>query len=296
MSRLREVVDGFPLATLTVLVVCVVVEVVVFLFEPDMLGYALNARSVLYAGEYYRILTAAVMHAGLRHILFNMMSMCAIGSGLEATIGTLGLAFTILWSIVLCGVIYVTVEWGMTFVVTGDEQYLLQNAVGFSGVIFTLALLESFTSAASHRSVFGFFQVPTRLYPFVLLLVLQFMMPGVSMAGHLGGIIVGLLHVYGATRPLLPSPAFLKQAEGWPPLRGIVARRNFVPVPAVLVESPALLGGATASFGGAAAGFISGMKYVVTACWWVISTCLHIVGIRTGGGGGSSGGGGGGGG
>lgn len=61
----------------------------------------------------------------------------------------------------------------MTVWVTNDPQYAHQHAVGFSGVIFTLALMESYRSTQPTRSVFGMIQVPTRLYPWVLLVMLS---------------------------------------------------------------------------------------------------------------------------
>jgi hypothetical protein len=45
----------------------------------------------------------------------------------------------------------------------------------------------------SSRSVFGFFSVPAKLYPWVLLVLLQLLMPGISFLGHLGGILSGYL-------------------------------------------------------------------------------------------------------
>ena len=61
----------------------------------------------------------------------------------------------------------------MTVWVTHDMTYVNQASVGFSGVIFTLALVESYMSTQPTRSVFGFFQVPTRMYPWVLLVLLS---------------------------------------------------------------------------------------------------------------------------
>jgi hypothetical protein len=40
-------------------------------------------------------------------------------------------------------------------------------------VIFTMAVLETSRSSEPYRSVMGFFQVPTRLYPWVLMAVIQ---------------------------------------------------------------------------------------------------------------------------
>ena len=57
--------------------------------------------------------------------------------------------------------------------VTNDAQYVHQRVVGFSGVIFTLAVMESYRSTQPTRSVFGMVRVPTRVYPWVLLIVLS---------------------------------------------------------------------------------------------------------------------------
>lgn len=57
--------------------------------------------------------------------------------------------------------------------ITHDMTYVNQASVGFSGVIFTLALIDSYLSTQPTRSLFGFVQVPTRMYPWVLLVLLS---------------------------------------------------------------------------------------------------------------------------
>lgn len=47
------------------------------------------------------------------------------------------------------------------------------NSIGYSGVLFAYAGIEAFHSAQPSRSVFGIFSVPTKAYPFILLIVLQ---------------------------------------------------------------------------------------------------------------------------
>ncbi|CAM9404675.1 unnamed protein product [Laminaria digitata] len=169
------------------------------------------------------------------HIVFNMMSFLSIGANLERSIGTLAMFFTVMWSIILGGAVYVGVEWAMTMWVTNDPGYALQRAVGFSGVIFTLALMESYRSTQPTRSVFGMINVPTRMYPWVLLVVLSVFIPGISFMGHLSGILVGVLHVYGVTKPLLPSTAHYAEMESYEWLRHNIGQRsNFVSCPLAL--------------------------------------------------------------
>lgn len=61
----------------------------------------------------------------------------------------------------------------MTVWITHDMRYVNQASVGFSGVLFTLALIESYRSTQPTRPVFGMIHVPTRMYPWVLLVMLS---------------------------------------------------------------------------------------------------------------------------
>ena len=74
--------------------------------------------------------------------------------------------------ILLAGVIYLTSCWLLAYGLH-DIEWLLYQSVGYSGVLFALAALESFLSPAPNRTIFGLITVPTRLYPWALLLVLQ---------------------------------------------------------------------------------------------------------------------------
>ena len=53
----------------------------------------------------------------------------------------------------------------LRFLITGKGQLLGISAVGYSGVLFTYALLETYHSQVDTRSIFGFFSVPAKLYP-----------------------------------------------------------------------------------------------------------------------------------
>ena len=65
-----------------------------------------------------------------------------------------------------------------------------QCAIGFSGVIFGLIVVDNSITGATQRSIFGFFHVPAQLYPWTLLVLWQVIMPGVSFLGHLCGVLV----------------------------------------------------------------------------------------------------------
>lgn len=60
-----------------------------------------------------------------------------------------------------------------TSVVMMDPRQRNMSAVGYSGVLFCYATIEAFHSEEQSRSVFGLFTVPTKLYPFILLVIIQ---------------------------------------------------------------------------------------------------------------------------
>jgi hypothetical protein len=74
-----------------------------------------------------------------------------------------------------------------------------------------MAVDESSLSPLPTRSIFGLFSVPTRIYPWVLMLLIQIMMPGVSLIGHLAGILVGTIHSLGGFNWLIPSFVTLRK-------------------------------------------------------------------------------------
>ena len=65
-----------------------------------------------------------------------------------------------------------------------------QCAIGFSGVVFGLIVIDNSVSHATSRSIFGLFSVPARVYPWALMVLWQLLLPSVSFLGHLTGIVV----------------------------------------------------------------------------------------------------------
>lgn len=127
------------------------------------------------AGEYYRLVTGAFLHAGLFHILFNMFALSQVGPILEGALGRV--RFLALYLLAALG--------GS---VTG---YLLappaQASVGASGAIFGL---------------FGAYYVVVRRLggetgPILVLLtinlVITFAVPGIDWRAHVGGLVTGAL-------------------------------------------------------------------------------------------------------
>ena len=150
---------------------------------------ALEPYSVLVAGEYWRLLTAAFLHFGVLHLSVNLFALYFFGPTLEAAIGPLRFAASYL----ICGVTScaeVAMLWRLGRLqadqLVGASGAVMGIVGTWAGVLLRERHLTHNRSAL--RSIF-------------LILIVQslfdILTPQVSMAAHLGGfasgVIVGLL-------------------------------------------------------------------------------------------------------
>jgi membrane associated rhomboid family serine protease len=143
-------------------------------------------------GEYYRLLTSMFLHYGVFHLLLNMWALWVVGGALEPLLGRL--RFLALYLVSGLGgsvAVYLT---------AGVELTLLNRQI-FGG-------LGTLTAGAS-GAVFGlfaaFYVVMRRLgrdtsaitIILVINLIFTFTVSGISVAGHLGGLVTGALAAAG---------------------------------------------------------------------------------------------------
>jgi membrane associated rhomboid family serine protease len=126
------------------------------------------------AGEYYRLISAAFIHYGPAHIAFNMYALYLLGSALERYAGS--------WRF---GVIYLLSALGGSF----GALLLSPNAqtAGASGAIFGLMGAMLVLERQRGISLLGG-SIGGLL---VVNLVITFGIPGISIGGHIGGLIAG---------------------------------------------------------------------------------------------------------
>jgi membrane associated rhomboid family serine protease len=144
-------------------------------------------------GEWWRIVTAAFLHAGPLHIALNMFALFILGTLLEPGIGTAR----------FLGVYIVSLLAGSFGALLLDPN---ETTVGASGAIF--GLMSAAFIVARHRGLEG---LASQIGFYVILnLAFTFGVPGISVGGHLGGLIGGalaaLLVVYGERRSPRPVP------------------------------------------------------------------------------------------
>lgn len=134
-------------------------------FDPDVHGIA--------AGEVYRLFTAMFIQYGILHLLMNMWALWILGRPLEAVLGPV--RFAALYLIAgLGGNVAV-------YVFSAPNQ----ETAGASGAIFGLfaALFVIMRKLGRDTSAV----IPI----LVINLVFTFAVPGISIAGHLGGMVFG---------------------------------------------------------------------------------------------------------
>src|SRR5215210_368198 len=134
----------------------------------------LNAVAVNADGEWWRIITAGFLHAGLLHLAFNMFALYVLGTLLEPAVGTARFVAIYMVSLLAgsCGALIL------------DP---LVNTVGASGAVF--GLMSAAFIMARHR---GLEQVASQIGLYVVInLVFTFSVSNISVGAHIGGLIGG---------------------------------------------------------------------------------------------------------
>lgn len=226
-TRLRLFWDDLPLVTKSIFAACTSIYSAALLVGWDNLSsVCLSTDAVLTHIQLWRIITSVLFHAGLLHLVFNMMAFLPIGTALERTMGS----FQFAWLIGLLtgggALLYLTVA--RVCAILGFSSVAYQCAVGFSGVIFGLIPVDARQSGGTQRSIFGLFSVPSVAYPWVLLVLWQLLVPQSSFIGHLSGLAVGQLYVTRGLRWAVLSSERVQRVERGCVLRSVTSHPSYI--------------------------------------------------------------------
>lgn len=135
-------------------------------------------------GEWWRLITTGFLHIGLIHLVMNMIALWVIGKDLELVLGRS--RFTAVYALALVG--------GSTAVfLFGD---LSSPVAGASGAVY--GLMGGIAVAA--------YRLKVSLRPVLIVIAINIVftisIPGISLLGHLGGLIIGAV----ATGALVYAP------------------------------------------------------------------------------------------
>ena len=143
-----------------------------------LLIYGAQINPLVMEGEWWRVLSATLLHAGPTHLLFNGYALYALGPQLERGVGSLPFAALYLAS-ALAG--------GLAFLLSSPGEI----ALGASGAIFGLFgawFAASWVNRDTPHGRAGFTQFGVLL---LINLALPLFIPNIAWQTHLGGLVVG---------------------------------------------------------------------------------------------------------
>ncbi|KAL3692717.1 hypothetical protein R1sor_006368 [Riccia sorocarpa] len=221
---------GIPFITGLLVALCSSVYVVeLFLGFDAFYQVCLLPYQVVTKFQVYRLYTSVVFHASIFHVVFNMLALVPIGSALERIMGSVRFLHVIFLLATGNGIIHI----GLAYLAAHNPFYVytdlsVECGIGFSGVIFALIVIETSLSGTQTRSIFGFFTVPAKLYPWALLFLFQLLMPSVSLLGHLSGILSGFAYTFGWFNMFLLAPSSYSAVENCGALNFCIRRPSFI--------------------------------------------------------------------
>lgn len=220
---------SIPFCTGALLATCVTLHVVILLGGFDVLSAVCFSGEGILNGRVYTIFTSVLFHGGLLHLVFNMMAFVPMGGSIERQLGSVRYTYLVLLFTITNAVLAILIAAmaAMPFLPL-YPNLIYECSIGFSGIIFSLIVVETYTTGAQNLSIFGFFSVPAKWYPWVLLLIFQLLIPNVSLLGHLSGLLSGLAYSYGMFTFLVLPSTFYNAIESSSFLAPLVRRPNFI--------------------------------------------------------------------
>jgi rhomboid protease GluP len=129
-------------------------------------------------GEWWRAFTAGFLHGGLLHVSFNMFALWQVGTIVEDLFGSVKM--TIVYVLSLIGSAWAIYHFNYNEV-----------TIGASGAIF--GLFGALVAAGLRLGPVGRTLVRSMLGIVIINVLIGFMVPNISQAGHLGGLAAGFI-------------------------------------------------------------------------------------------------------
>ena len=170
-----------PIVTYILIIINILVFLVSLTIGSDTLIYYLaDNYSLVQSGQVYRLLTSMFLHVDVMHILFNMIALYNLGPVVEKYYGKT--KFTLIYFISgLIGSLF-------SCVFMNDNTF----SFGASGAIFGLFGSIAYFTYYYRATLQGLLR--SNILPTILInLAIGFMIPGIDIFAHLGGLVGGAL-------------------------------------------------------------------------------------------------------
>ena len=171
-----------PVVTYIIVTLCVVIYLALAIFDQSgNLTYMFTNNGLLVkSGEIYRLITAMFLHADIIHLVCNMYALLIVGPQVERYYGKRRFLFIYLISGLLGSL--------FSCVFSGAETFSL----GASGAIFGLFGSIAYFTYYYRATLQGLLR--SQIVPVILVnLAIGFMIPGIDISAHIGGLIGGIL-------------------------------------------------------------------------------------------------------
>ncbi|XP_065856751.1 rhomboid-like protein 15 isoform X2 [Euphorbia lathyris] len=229
-TRVGQWWESIPFLTSAVVIVCGTIYLMCLLVGYDsFVEICFLPSSVTSKFEVYRIYTSILFHGSFLHVFFNMLALVPLGSELERIMGSIRLLYLTILLATSNAIFHLVIA--LLIAHNPVQQYtnfMNECAIGFSGILFSMIVIETSLSGVQSRSVFGLFNVPAKWYAFILLVAFQLLMTNVSLLGHLCGILSGFAYTYGLFNFLMPGSSFYSSIESSSWLSSCVRRPKFI--------------------------------------------------------------------
>ena len=149
--------------------------------ERLFLWFGQHNASVTQGGDWWRVLSAGFLHAGLTHLLFNMWALWVFGPPLERESGPVAFG----------GLYLAALLWGgVAFLWLGEPG---DFAVGASGAIFGLFGAWTAIAVANRRTAMGQAQLRQMGMLLAINAALPLVIPNIAWQAHAGGFAAGFV-------------------------------------------------------------------------------------------------------
>ena len=165
------------------------------------MAWCLDVRYVIKKLQIWRILSSPMTHMGLVHLIFNIWAIVPAASDRELEAGS---------GVLLLELIFLALASGAAFVLGAEGVHDFSEevgsflkkmkvfevprpacAAGASGVALGLLSAAAGSPGAPSRFDLAGFSLPRRLRPWLLAAAIQLLVPEVSLAGHVSGLVCG---------------------------------------------------------------------------------------------------------
>ncbi|XP_020087214.1 rhomboid-like protein 15 isoform X2 [Ananas comosus] len=229
-TRFNQWWASIPFITSGVVIICGVIYLVCLLVGYDSFVEICFLPSLIVSRfQVYRIFTSVLFHGSLLHVVFNMLALVPLGTELERIMGSVRILYLMMLLATSNAIFHLIIASLISYNPLHPYPFFMNEcAIGFSGIIFSMIVIETSLSGAQSRSVFGLFNVPAKWYAWILLILFQLLASNVSLLGHLCGILSGFAYTLGLFKYLLPGPSFYSAIESSSLLSACVRHSGFI--------------------------------------------------------------------